>query len=113
MDNVIDLNYYPAEPAKRSNFRHRPIGIGVMGLADVFQELRVVFGSPEARAIDQAISACVYYGAMLESTNIAEIKGSYPSYTFKNGAPALHGILQPDMQVQHGYLKPNWETTSR
>lgn len=109
LDNVIDLNYYPAEPAKRSNFRHRPIGIGVMGLADVFQELRVVFGSPEARAIDQAISACVYYGAMLESTNIAEIKGSYPSYTFKNGAPALHGILQPDMQVQHGYLKPNWE----
>lgn len=109
LDNVIDLNYYPAEPAKRSNFRHRPIGIGVMGLADVFQELRVVFGSPEARAIDQAISACVYYGAMLESTNIAEIKGSYPSYTFKNGAPALHGILQPDMQVQYGYLKPNWE----
>lgn len=109
LDNVIDLNYYPAEPAKRSNFRHRPIGIGVMGLADVFQELRVVFGSPEARAIDQAISACIYYGAMLESTNIAEVKGSYPSYTFKNGAPALHGILQPDMHVQSGYLKPNWE----
>ena len=65
LDNVIDLNYYPAEPAKRSNFRHRPIGIGVMGLADVFQELRVVFGSPEARAIDQAISACVYYLSLI------------------------------------------------
>lgn len=109
LDNVIDLNYYPAEPAKRSNFRHRPIGIGIMGLADVFQQLRLIFGSPEARAVDQTIAACIYYGAMLESTHLAEERGSYKSLNFKEGAPALYGILQPDMHVENGYLKDGWE----
>jgi ribonucleotide reductase alpha subunit len=109
LDNVIDLNYYPAEAARRSNMRHRPIGIGVMGLADVFLELRLIYGSPEARKIDQAIAACIYFGAMLESSNLAAERGAYPSFTYRDGAPALHGILQPDLHVEHGYLQPDWE----
>lgn len=109
LDTVIDINYYPAEPARRSNLRHRPIGIGVMGLADVFHSLKLVFGSKEARDVDQAIAACIYYGAMYESSVLAEELGAYESFEFNNGAPAMHGILQPDLHVEHGYLRADWQ----
>jgi ribonucleoside-diphosphate reductase alpha subunit len=109
LDNVIDINYYPAEPARRSNFRHRPIGIGVIGLADVLAKLKLTFGSKAARDIDMSLSAAIYYAAMHESTLLGEYRGSYESYTFKDGAPALHGLLQPDLHVQYNYLNPDWE----
>lgn len=109
LDNTIDINYYPAEAGRNSNMRHRPIGIGILGLADIFQQLGVSFGSKAARDIDMSIAATIYYSAMKKSSDLARERGSYESYTFRDGAPALHGLLQPDLHVKHGYLKENWE----
>jgi ribonucleoside-diphosphate reductase alpha chain len=113
LDRIITLNYYVTEQCRRSSLRHRPIGIGIMGLADVFARLHLVFGSPEALALDRAIAAAIYYGAMMASTQMAEEEGSFPSFTERQkGAercPASEGKLQPDMWVDAGHLAPGWE----
>jgi ribonucleoside-diphosphate reductase alpha chain/ribonucleoside-diphosphate reductase subunit M1 len=94
LNKVIDVNYYPIPEAEASNMRHRPIGIGVQGLADALVRLRLPYESPEARALNKDIFETIYYGAMEASIAIAAEKGPYATY---EGSPTSKGILQPDM----------------
>ncbi|MEO6132408.1 MAG: ribonucleoside-diphosphate reductase subunit alpha, partial [Saprospiraceae bacterium] len=94
LNKVIDVNYYPIPEAKNSNMRHRPIGIGVQGLADAFILMRYPFDSPEARKLNQEIFETIYFAALTESNAIAERDGTYQSF---QGSPASQGILQYDM----------------
>ena len=94
LNQVIDVNFYPTGKTKESNFRHRPIGIGVQGLADVFMILGLPFGSPEAREINRKIFETIYHAALEESSRLSEELGPYESFT---GSPASKGILQFDM----------------
>ncbi|VEN57327.1 unnamed protein product [Callosobruchus maculatus] len=94
LNKIIDVNYYPISEAKRSNMRHRPIGIGVQGLADAFILLRMPFESPEARLLNRQIFETIYYGALEASCEIAEREGPYSTY---EGCPVSKGILQYDM----------------
>ena len=94
LDKVIDVNFYPAPETKRSNMRHRPIGIGVQGLADVFAMMKMPFDSPEAAALNSRIFETIYFGALTESNQIASEKGTYETY---KGSPMSKGILQFDM----------------
>ncbi|XP_044256023.1 ribonucleoside-diphosphate reductase large subunit-like [Tribolium madens] len=94
LNKVIDLNYYPLPEARRSNLRHRPVGIGVQGLADAFILLRMPFDSQEAKTLNQQIFETLYYGALEASCELAEKCGPYESYA---GSPVSKGILQYDM----------------
>lgn len=94
LNKVIDVNYYPVQEAANSNFRHRPIGIGVQGLADAFISMRLPFDSPEAIQLNKDIFETIYFAALTESNSIASVDGPYE--TFK-GSPASKGILQFDM----------------
>jgi len=94
LNKVIDVNYYPVEAARRSNMRHRPVGIGVQGLADTFILLNMPFDSPKARELNKKIFETIYYYAVSESCEIAKKEGPYE--TFK-GSPASQGIFQFDM----------------
>jgi ribonucleoside-diphosphate reductase alpha subunit len=94
LNRVIDKNYYPVPEAERSNRRHRPIGIGVQGLADVFQMLGLAFDSAEARDLNKRIFETIYRAALTASANLAAEEGPYETY---EGSPASQGILQPDM----------------
>ena len=94
LNKVIDKNFYPTENGKRSNMRHRPIGIGVQGLADVFIMLRMTFGSEESRKLNIDIFETIYHASLESSCELAEMYGPYE--TFK-GSPFNKGILQFDM----------------
>jgi len=94
LNKVIDVNYYPVEEARRSNFRHRPIGLGVQGLADAFIMLRMPFESAEAKGLNEDIFETIYYAAAETSMELATIEGTYETY---EGSPASQGILQFDM----------------
>lgn len=94
LNKVIDINFYPTETAKRSNARHRPIGIGVQGLADVFCRLRMPFDSPEARTLNAAIFETMYHAALEASCELADVEGAYDTFA---GSPASKGVLQMDM----------------
>lgn len=94
LNRVIDLNYYPTVEARNSNLRHRPIGIGVQGLADVFILLRYPFDSLEARKLNDEIFETIYYGAVESSLELAMEEGPYASF---QGSPASQGILQFDL----------------
>ena len=94
LNRVIDKNFYPTENGMRSNMRHRPIGIGVQGLADVFIMLRMTFGSEESRKLNRDIFETIYHAALESSCELAEMYGTYE--TFK-GSPFSKGILQFDM----------------
>jgi ribonucleoside-diphosphate reductase subunit M1 len=94
LNRIIDVNYYPVDTAKRSNLRHRPIGLGVQGLADVFILLGLPFDSPEAQKLNAEIFETIYFAALTESNAIAAVDGSYETYP---GSPVSKGILQPDM----------------
>ncbi|KAL6573984.1 ribonucleotide-diphosphate reductase subunit rnr1 [Orobanche hederae] len=94
LNKIIDVNYYPVETAKYSNLRHRPIGIGVQGLADTFILLGMPFGSPEAQQLNKDIFETIYYHALKKSCELAEKEGSYESYS---GSPVSKGVLQHDM----------------
>ncbi|HYG39378.1 MAG TPA: ribonucleoside-diphosphate reductase subunit alpha [Cytophagales bacterium] len=94
LNKVIDVNYYPVEEAKRSNLRHRPIGLGVQGLADAFIKLRMPFESPEAQGLNEDIFETIYFAAMTASKDLAIKEGPYE--TFK-GSPVSKGIFQFDM----------------
>jgi ribonucleoside-diphosphate reductase alpha chain len=80
LDRVIDLNYYPIQSTSKSNSRWRPIGLGVMGLQDVFFELKLPFDSEAARELSRAISETIYYSALQTSADLAEEKGAHPSF---------------------------------
>ena len=94
LNRVIDINYYPTEKTKRSNLRHRPIGIGVQGLADVFMMLGFPFASDEARQLNKRIFETIYHAALEESCDLARRDGAYETFV---GSPASQGILQYDM----------------
>jgi ribonucleoside-diphosphate reductase alpha chain len=94
LNKVIDINYYPVEEARKSNFRHRPIGLGIQGLADAFILLRMPFDSLEAKGLNEDIFETIYYAAVETSMELAKIHGTYETY---EGCPASKGILQFDM----------------
>jgi ribonucleoside-diphosphate reductase alpha subunit len=94
LNRVIDRNFYPVETARRSNMKHRPIGLGVQGLADVFILCGLPFDCEESRLMNAHIFETMYHAALEASSELAEIEGSYESF---QGSPASQGILQPDM----------------
>ena len=94
LNKVIDVNYYPVKEAEYSNLRHRPIGIGVQGLADTFLMLKMPFESEEARGLNKDIHETIYFAAMTASMELAKEHGPYE--TFK-GSPVSKGIFQFDM----------------
>ncbi len=94
LNKIIDINYYPVIEAQNSNFRHRPIGLGVQGLADTFIQLRMPFDSEEARGLNKDIFETIYFAAMTASKDLSVINGPYE--TFK-GSPVSKGIFQFDM----------------
>lgn len=107
LNKVIDRSFYPIEEAKRSNMRHRPIGIGVQGLADAFAMLKFPFESAEAKELNRDIFETIYFGAVTASCELAEQSGSYETY---EGCPASKGQLQYDMW---GVTPTNrWDWTS-
>ena len=93
LNQVIDKNYYPTKNAKESNFKHRPIGIGVQGLADVFMILKLEFTSEESREINKLIFETMYWGAMSASLDLVMKDGHLPYSTF-GGSPLSQGIFQ-------------------
>ncbi|KRY32764.1 Ribonucleoside-diphosphate reductase large subunit [Trichinella spiralis] len=94
LNKIIDRNYYPVAVAEKSNKRHRPIGIGVQGLADAFILMRYPFESEEARLLNKKIFETIYYAALESSCDLAKQFGPYETY---QGSPASKGILQYDM----------------
>ncbi|GAB4823195.1 hypothetical protein N2152v2_010241 [Parachlorella kessleri] len=93
LNKIIDVNYYPVETAERSNKRHRPIGLGVQGLADTFLLLGLPFDSPEATELNKAIFETIYHAALQTSNSLAKVEGPYSTY---EGSPMSKGILQMD-----------------
>ena len=94
LNKIIDLNYYPVEEARYSNMKHRPIGMGIQGLADTFAMLRMPFESDEAKLLNQQIFETLYYAGLTASNELAKKDGAYESYP---GSPSSEGILQYDM----------------
>ena len=94
LNRIIDINFYPTPKTERSNLRHRPIGIGVQGLADVFMLLNVPFHSEEAKVINRKIFETIYHAALERSMEIAKIEGPYETF---EGSPASKGLLQFDL----------------
>jgi ribonucleoside-diphosphate reductase subunit M1 len=94
LNRIIDINFYPVEEAKVSNMRHRPIGLGVQGLADVFLLLGLPFDSEAAAQLNKEIFETIYFAALTESCAQAERDGTYETYA---GSPVSQGILQQDM----------------
>jgi ribonucleoside-diphosphate reductase alpha subunit len=94
LNRIIDNNYYPVEEARNSNMRHRPIGLGVQGLADAYILMRYPFDSPEAAQLNKDIFETIYYAAMTASKDLAKVEGPYQTW---NGSPISQGIFQFDM----------------
>jgi len=94
LNRVIDVNYYPTEKTRVSNLKHRPIGIGVQGLADVFMLLNIPFYGDEAKEVNKRIFETIYYGALNASADLATRDGPYETYA---GSPASQGLLQYDL----------------
>jgi ribonucleoside-diphosphate reductase alpha chain len=94
LNRVIDINYYPTESTRRSNFRHRPVGLGVQGLADVFALLGIAWETEAAALLNRQIFEHIYYAALNESARIAEVDGPYETFA---GSPMSQGLLQPDL----------------
>merc|ERR1712112_367543 len=94
LNKIIEVNYYPVVEAKNSNMRHRPIGIGIQGLADAYILMRFPFESEEAALLNKQIFETIYYGALEASCEIAQVEGPYSTYP---GSPVSRGILQYDM----------------
>ena len=94
LNRIIDVNYYPIPEARRSNTRHRPIGVGVQGLADTFMALRMPFDSPEAKQLNIQIFETIYHAALEASNEIAAKDGPYETW---EGSPAQQGRLQYDL----------------
>lgn len=111
LNKVIDINYYPVVEARNSNMRHRPIGIGVQGLADAFILMRMPFDSDEAKRLNEDIFETIYFGAMEASMELATQHGAYE--TFK-GSPVSKGIFQFDMWgVEPKSKRWDWEKLKR
>lgn len=107
LNKIIDINYYPIPEARNSNMRHRPIGIGVQGLADAFIKMRFPFDSPEAKQLNKDIFETIYFAALTESNEIAKVEGAYQTF---EGSPASQGILQFDMWNVSPSERWDWNT---
>jgi ribonucleoside-diphosphate reductase alpha chain len=107
LNKIIDNNYYPVEEAERSNLRHRPIGLGVQGLADVFILLRLPFESDEAKQLNKEIFETIYFAAMTASKDLAKVEGHYETYP---GSPVSKAIFQFDMWNVEPTLRWDWYT---
>jgi ribonucleoside-diphosphate reductase subunit M1 len=94
LNKIIDVNYYPVVEAERSNTRHRPIGLGVQGLADAFMLMKYAFDSPEAKLLNIQIFETIYHAALEASNELAQEFGAYETY---QGSPVSKGVLQYDM----------------
>ncbi|TNE69578.1 MAG: ribonucleoside-diphosphate reductase subunit alpha [Bacteroidetes bacterium] len=106
LNKVIDINYYPIPEAHRSNMRHRPIGLGVQGLADAFILMRMAFDSPEARQLNKDIFETIYFAAMTESCALAEKDGAYETFP---GSPLSKGQFQFDLWGVQPSDRWDWE----
>lgn len=106
LNRVIDRNFYPVEEARRSNMRHRPIGIGVQGLADAFQMMKLPFESDEARQLNKDIFETIYFGACEASMELAAEEGPYETWA---GSPASQGRLQFDLWNVRPSDRWDWE----
>jgi ribonucleoside-diphosphate reductase alpha chain len=107
LNKIIDLNYYPVPQAERSNKRHRPIGIGIQGLADAFAMLRMPFESEQARQLNKEIFETIYFGALTASKDLAKRDGAYETY---QGSPISEGKFQFDLWgVQPDSGRWDWE----
>ena len=108
LNKVIDVNYYPTPKTDASNAKHRPIGIGVQGLADTFIQMGLCFDSEEARQLNRHIFETIYHGALEESCSIAKRDGPYSTFA---GSPASEGILQYDMwNVEPSPDRYDWDS---
>lgn len=94
LNKVIDKNFYPTEKTRISNMRHRPTGLGVQGLADLFLNLKIPFDSDEARIINKHIFETMYFGAMNSSCDLAEKEGAYSTFSLNSGCPLSKGQFQ-------------------
>ena len=115
MNDVIDNNYYPVPETKLSNMRHRPIGIGVQGLVDVYVKMRLPFESEEAKRLNKEIFETIYYGCLTGSINAAKKDGHYESFP---GSPFSEGKLQFDLAAEYDgidlndYISGRWDWDS-
>ena len=110
LNKVIDRNYYPVKEAENSNFRHRPIGLGVQGLADTFIKLRMPFTSDEAKALNQEIFETLYFAALTASKDEAKDEGPYESY---KGSPISKGEFQHNLWgIKDEELSGRWDWTA-
>ncbi|MDX2062992.1 MAG: ribonucleoside-diphosphate reductase subunit alpha [Bacteroidia bacterium] len=107
LNKIIDRNYYPIPEAERSNLRHRPIGIGVQGLADAFIKMRMPFDSEAARELNRDIFEAIYFGAMTASAELAEVDGAYSSF---EGSPLSKGQFQFDLWNVTPSNRWDWES---
>jgi ribonucleoside-diphosphate reductase alpha subunit len=107
LNRVIDVNYYPVEEARYSNMRHRPIGLGVQGLADAFIMMRMPFESEEAQQLNRDIFETIYFAAMVSSCEEAQKFGPYETY---EGSPVSKGVFQPDMWGVTPSDRWDWKT---
>jgi ribonucleoside-diphosphate reductase alpha chain len=108
LNKIIDVNYYPVPEARNSNLRHRPIGLGVQGLADVFIMLRMPFESPEAQQLNKDIFETIYYASMEASMELAIKEGPYSTW---EGSPISKGVFQFDMwNVTPSSGRWDWES---
>lgn len=98
LNKVIDVNYYPTPESKVSNMKNRPIGIGVQGLSDTFNKMRIGYDSPEASIVNKKIFESIYFAAVSASCDLAEIDGHYDRFL---GSPMSNGIFQFDMWESH------------
>lgn len=106
LNKIIDNNYYPLEETRRSNFRHRPIGIGVQGLADVFMLMGLPFDSEMAKLLNKNIFETIYYAALVASNQLAKENGAYETY---EGSPVSKGIFQFDLWNVQPSDRYNWD----
>ncbi len=106
LNKIIDINYYPVKEAETSNKLHRPIGVGVQGLADAFIGLRMAFDSPEARQLNKDIFETIYFASLESSMELAKIHGPYETY---QGSPISQGQLQPDLWGVVPSSRFDWE----
>ena len=110
LNKVIDRNYYPVKEAENSNLRHRPVGLGVQGLADAFIKLRLPFTSEKAKELNQEIFETLYFASLTSSMEISKIDGPYDSY---KGSPISNGELQHNMWgIEDKDLSGRWDWTS-
>ena len=106
LNKIIDKNFYPLEECRNSNLRHRPIGIGVQGLADAFLLLKLPYESQEAMQLNRDIFECIYYASLSASCDLAEKEGPYSTY---EGSPISQGLLQFDMRGVEPSDRWDWE----